>query len=85
MLYVKQTLFNSSKTKHIVLKRSAVTGVMSSRYERYIFHMCTMKIVAKLINFEQIQPSKNKYLKQIFINKKNLILKYENNRLCSCL
>ena len=39
---------------------------MSSRYERYIFHMCTMKIVAKLINFEQIQPGK----KQIFKHKR---------------
>jgi len=47
ILYVKQTLCNSSKTKHIVLKRSVVTGVIGSRYERYIFHMCTMKIVAK--------------------------------------
>jgi len=30
-----------------------MTGVMGLRYERYICHMCTMKIVAKLINFEQ--------------------------------
>ena len=63
MLYVKQTLFNSSKTKHIVLKRS---GVMSSRYERYIFHMCTMKNVAILINFEQIQPSKKTNIQNKF-------------------
>ena len=68
MLYVKQTLFNSSKTKHIVLKRSVVTGVMGSRYERYKFYMCTMKIVAKLINFEQIQPSKKQILKTMFYN-----------------
>jgi len=65
ILYVKQTLFNSSKPSILYLKRSVVTGVMGSRYERYIFHICTMKIVAKLINFEQIQPSKNKYLKHV--------------------
>jgi len=37
---------------------------MGSRYERYIFRMCTIKIVAKLINFEQIdlQPSKKQIL-----------------------
>jgi len=40
---------------------TAVT-VMGSRYELYIFHMCTMKIVAKLIHFEQIQPSKKQIL-----------------------
>jgi len=32
--------------------------------------MCTMKIAAKLINFEQIQPSKNKYSNQNFDNTK---------------
>jgi len=47
-----------------------VTGVMGSRYERYIFHMCTMKIVAKLISFEQIQPSKKQILETIFYNTK---------------
>jgi len=42
---------------------------MGSRYERYIFHMCTMKIVAKLINFEQIEPSKKIFEKQIITQK----------------
>ena len=74
MLYVKQTLFNSSKTKHIVLKRSVVTGVMGSRYERYIFHMYTMKIVAKLINFKQIQPSKKTNFSKKYYNTKIKIL-----------
>jgi len=46
---------------------------MGSRYERYIFHMCTMKIVAKLINFEQIQPSKKQILETILITQKKLI------------
>jgi len=41
---------------HIVLKRSVVTGAMGSRYERYIFHMCTMKIVAKLILCSYANP-----------------------------
>jgi len=40
---------------------------MGSRYERYIFHMCTMKIVAKLISFEQIQPSKKQILETTFL------------------
>jgi len=40
---------------------------MGSRYEGYIVHMCTMKIVAKLINFEQIQPSKKQIFKTIFL------------------
>ena len=41
---------------------------MGSRYERYIFYMCTMKIVTKLINFKQIQPSKKQILETIFFN-----------------
>jgi len=57
---------------------------MGSRYERYIFRMCTMKIVAKLINFEQIQPNKNKDFKHFLLHKIKT-LKYENNRFCSCL
>jgi len=61
-----------------------VIGVMGSRYERYIFYMCTMKIVAKLYNFEQIQPSKKQIFKTLFYNTKIKILKYENNRFCSC-
>ena len=40
---------------------------MGSRYKRYIFHMCTMKIVAKLISFEQLQPSKKQILETFFI------------------
>jgi len=47
------------------MARSVVTGVMGSRYERYI-----MKIVAKLISFEQIQPSKKQILETIFIIQK---------------
>jgi len=39
--------------------------------------MCTMNIIAKLINFEQIQPSKNKYSKQNFDTTKINYLKYE--------
>jgi len=50
---------------HIVLKRSVVTGAMDLCYEQYIFHISIMKIVAKLINSEQIQPS----YKQIFETK----------------
>jgi len=46
---------------------------MGSRYERYIFHMCTMRIVAKLINFEQIQPSKKTNIRNNFFIKKNII------------
>jgi len=51
---------------------------MGSRYERYIFHMCTMKIVAKLIYYEQIQTCKK-------TNIQNNILKYENKRFFLCL
>jgi len=47
--------------------------------------MCIMKIVVKLINFKQIQPSKNKYSKQNFDNIKINYLKYENNRFYSCV
>ena len=64
--------------KNILSFLSVVTGVMCSRYERYIFHMCAMKIVAKLISFEQIQPSKKPLLETIFYNtkiKKNEIWK----------
>jgi len=43
---------------------------MGSRYKRYIFHMFTMKIVAKLISFEQLQPSKKQILETIFYNTK---------------
>ena len=43
---------------------------MGLRYERYIFHMCAMKIVAKLISFEQIQPRKKQLLETIFYNTK---------------
>jgi len=55
---------------------------MGSRYERYIFRMCTMKIVAKLITFEQIQPSKKQIFKTNFYNTEIKKLKYENNRCC---
>jgi len=41
---------------------------MSSRYERYIVHMYTLKIVAKLINFEQIIQVK----KQLFEKSYNI-------------
>ena len=34
--------------------------------------MCTMKIVAKLISFEQIQPSKKQILEKNFITHKNM-------------
>jgi len=51
---------------------------MGSRYERYIFHMCAMKIVAKLISFEQIQPSKKPLLETIFYNTNIKKMKYEN-------
>ena len=50
-----------------------MTGVMGSRYERYIFHMCAMKTVAKLISFEQIQPGKKQLLQTIFLLHKNKI------------
>jgi len=46
---------------------------MGSRYERYIFHMCAMKIVAKLISFEQKQPSKKQLLKHFYNTKKDEI------------
>jgi len=46
---------------------------MGSRYERYIFHMCAMKTVAKLISFEQIQPGKKQLLQTIFLLHKNKI------------
>jgi len=50
---------------------------MDSRNKRYIFHMCTMKIVAKLISFEQIQPSKKQILETFFYNTNIKKLKYE--------
>jgi len=58
---------------------------MGSRYEQYIFHMCTMKIVAKLINFEQNEPGKKTIIRKKKYNTKIKVLKYENNRVCSCL
>ena len=43
---------------------------MGSRYKRYIFYMCGMKIVAKLISFEQIQQSKKTIRNNVFITQK---------------